>query len=557
MKAASPGDAEGQWLDRKSLRLVTGNRAGYLELAEACVCFANGSGGRILIGIEDDDSRPPPEQRIEPGLLDRIRKRVGELTVNVQVLPELAKGENGGEYVVLTVERSVGVASTSDGRYFLRIGDSCRPVVGDDVLRLANDRPSTPWETKTTLGAARTAADASKVASIVRRLRESERVKASVKEKSDDELLAHYGLANGDLLTNLGVLLVGSRTDRARLGSAPIVQAIKYDERGTKVNKLVWDDYELSPVELVDAIWEEVPDFRESYELPDGMFRTSVPAFEEVVVRELLVNALVHRPYTQRGDIFLNLHPDRLEVVNPGRLPIGVTPRNILHASRRRNDLLARVFHDLGLMEREGSGFDLMYERLLVTGRGAPVAEEGVDSVHVTIPRRVVSPAVIRLMADADQRYQLTQRERIALGLLAQGEGLTAADLAARLELEDPRSLRTWLGRLIELELVQQAGRTRGTRYFVAPALLRAVGLDGPTTLRRMEPHRLRALILEDLGLYPDSSRVEIHRRIGSEIHPKALTRALDALMREDKVEAAGERRWRRYRLRADEGREA
>jgi ATP-dependent DNA helicase RecG len=32
-----------------------------------------------------------------------------------------------------------------------------------------------------------------------------------------------------------------------------------------------------------------------------------VPAFDEIVVRELLVNALVHRPYTQRGDIFLNL----------------------------------------------------------------------------------------------------------------------------------------------------------------------------------------------------------------------------------------------------------
>ena len=61
------------------------------------------------------------------------------------------------------------------------------------------------------------------------------------------------------------------------------------------------------------------------------------------VVRELLVNALVHRPYTQQGDIYLNLHPDRLEMVNPGRLPLGVTPRNILHASRRRNDRLATV----------------------------------------------------------------------------------------------------------------------------------------------------------------------------------------------------------------------
>ena len=72
-------------------------------------------------------------------------------------------------------------------------------------------------------------------------------------------------------------------------------------------------------------------------------------AYDEKVVRELLVNALVHRPYTQGGDIYLNLYPDRLEVVNPGRLPLGVTPRNMLHASRRRNESLARVFHDLGL----------------------------------------------------------------------------------------------------------------------------------------------------------------------------------------------------------------
>ena len=111
---------------------------------------------------------------------------------------------------------------------------------------------------------------------------------------------------------------------------------------------------------------------------------------------ELLVNALVHRPYTQQGDIYLNLHPERLEVVNPGRLPLGVTPRNMLHASRRRNEGLARVFHDLGLMEREGSGFDLIYDRLLSQGRPAPVAEEGADWVKVTIQRRIVKPEVMR-----------------------------------------------------------------------------------------------------------------------------------------------------------------
>jgi ATP-dependent DNA helicase RecG len=107
-------------------------------------------------------------------------------------------------------------------------------------------------------------------------------------------------------------------------------------------------------MQLIDGVWREIPDFRESYELPDGLFRQHIPVYDGRIVRELLVNALVHRPYTQRGDIYLNLRDDQFEIVNPGLLPLGVTPQNILHQSVRRNNELARVFHDLGLMEREG-----------------------------------------------------------------------------------------------------------------------------------------------------------------------------------------------------------
>jgi ATP-dependent DNA helicase RecG len=547
-------DRESHHLDRKSLRKVSGPSADFHELAEECVCFANGAGGVLLVGVEDDTPFPPPGQRIEPALLDRIRKRIGELTVNVQVLPELKQHENGGEYISITVPRAIGVASTRDGRYFLRVGDVCNPIVGDDVLRLADERPAMPWESITSLNVARADAEPVKVERLAVALRASDRVKLSVKEKVEGELLEHYGLSSGSLLTNLGVLLVGRTVDRGRLGSAPIVQAIKYDDRGTKVAKWIWDDYQLSPVDLVDVIWAEIPDFRESYEIPDGMFRTQVPAFEEAVVREILVNALVHRPYAQRGDIFLNVHPDRLEVVNPGRLPLGVTPKNILHASRRRNDGLARVFHDLKLMEREGSGIDLLFERLLASGRKAPTITEGSDSVHVSVPRRVVQPGVIQLLAQADQRFQLTQRERIVLALVAQTEGLSAVELADQLELPEPAELRPWLGRLTEWGLVTQSGRTKATRYFVPPALLRATGLDKLTTLKRVQPHRLRALILEDLERFPDSGRADIHRRIGPEIHAKTIARALDALHAEGKVSASGERRWRKYRLGPDKG---
>ncbi|MDP2371792.1 ATP-binding protein [Rhodoferax sp.] len=539
---------EDQHTDRKSLRTVTGKTADWEALAKDCVCFANGAGGRLLIGMEDGEAMPPAGQVVPRELLDRLRKRIGELTVNVQALPSLQHATNGGEFIELVIDRSASVASTRDGRYFLRVGDTCQPVLGDDVLRLANERPGRPWEAMES-GVPRGAADADKLARFVQGIHASDRVKDSVKEKGADELLSHYGLALGHTLTRLGVLLLGTTDDRRALGTAPLVQAIKYDEQGQKINKWVWDDCALSPVELVDAIWREVPDFRESYEVAEGLYRRSVPAYDEKVVRELLVNALVHRPYTQQGDIYLNLHPERLAVVNPGRLPLGVTPRNMLHASRRRNEGLARVFHDLGLMEREGSGFDLIYDRLLSQGRPAPVPEEGADWVKVTIQRRIVKPEVMRLVTQADERFQLTQRERITLGVLAQTEGMTVRELGAFLETGDADELAGWLGQLVPTGLVLTTGKTSGMRYFVAPAWLRGVQLDRKTTLSRITPHRLQALVLEDLARYPDSSSVDINRRIGAEISAKTVKRALDELLGAAEIAYAGDRRWRRYRL--------
>lgn len=538
---------EGQLLDQKSLRAVTGKTADWNEIAKDCIAFANATGGRLLLGIEDGQSSPPANQRVPVDLPDLLRRKIAERTVNVAVLPDVATAPNGGQYIELRVPRALAVASTTDGRYFLRVADQSKPVTGDDVMRLASERSALPWETQAVPHIPRADVNVGQWHKLLLALRVSDRVKASVKEKTDDELLDHYQLAQGPLLTNLGVLCLGRQQHRAQLPTAPVIQFIKYDEHGQKVNKLVWDDHTHSPMELIESVWLEVPDFREHYELPDGLYRQSVPAFDEIVVRELLVNALVHRPYTQRGDIFLNLYPDRLEVVNPGLLPLGVTPQNVLHTTVRRNEHLARLFHDLKLMEREGSGFDKIFEVLLSQGRPAPELIESHDRVQVTVRRRILKPAVIDFIAKADQTYQLTQRERIALGLLAQHDALTARELAMFVELPSVAALQPWLKRLLDWHLVHSAGRTQATRYFVDPGLLRSLKFKGETTLKRIEPHRLAALVLEDLQRYPASAISDIHGRIGGEIHPKQVKRALEDLIARGAVRFEGSNRWRRY----------
>jgi len=540
---------EHQRFEKKSLRKVTGNSTAWGDLAESCVAFATAVGGTLVIGIEDGADLPPVEQSIASDLPATVARRMRELTVNVAVHATIRRAENGGEYIELHVPRSPSVPSTASGKYYVREGDRNRAIVGDDVLRLTKDRTTVSWETLTSARIPRAQVDPGKLAAFTTRIRASDRVKDSVKEKSNDELLDHYGFADGEWLANLGILCVGRRNDRAALGTAPVVQFIKYDERDAKLNKIVWDDYSLSPIELVDAVWSEVPDFRESYELPDGMFRKLVPAYDEKVVRELLVNALVHRPYTQHGDIFLNSYPDRLEVVNPGPLPIGVTPATVLHATARRNESLARVFHDLKLMDREGSGFDTMYQVLLAQGRGVPLLRERHDRVEVVVGRRILKPEVIDMLEKANLAFQLRQREMICLGLLAQSEHLTARQLVEALMLDDADQLRPWLGRLQDLKLVESSGRTKATKYFVVPDVMRMLEAPTTTTLGRIEPHRLEALILEDLRRYPLSSASEVNQRIGTEIDKFRLKRAIDTLLKSGKVAAEGERRWRRYRL--------
>lgn len=93
---------EGQLQDKKSLRAVVGKTADWSELAKDCVAFANSVGGCILIGIEDADDLPPEGQRIPPEVPDTLRRRMGELTVNVSVMPVIELASNRAEYIALS-----------------------------------------------------------------------------------------------------------------------------------------------------------------------------------------------------------------------------------------------------------------------------------------------------------------------------------------------------------------------------------------------------------------------------------------------------------------------
>nr|WP_294894759.1 ATP-binding protein [uncultured Pedobacter sp.] len=542
---------ENQQFDRKSLSFLKGRNTEWDELAKDCVCFANSIGGKILIGIEDRETLPPANQKISDKTLpEKIVKQINQRTINTGVTASIITATNHAQYIEVIILRSAQtIASTTDGRYYMRVSDVCRPVPPDEMARLASDKNAFIWEEQTTKRVPNYRTDPLKKQQFINDIKSSEKVSRFIKEKTEDEILEYYFFKKNDYLTNLGILWVGTRQDRASLLFAPSVQIIRYNEKDEKVWKLALDDFEDNPKDLISKIINDVPDWQESTEISDGIFRKNIPFIPIAVIRELVANALVHRTYSTRGDIFINIFPDRLEIHNPGRLPYGVTPQNILSQSIRRNEHLSKVFYELKLMEREGSGYDLIYELLLGNGKPLPIVQEGDDRVTVTIKKQFISKEIVKLMDKANQEYQLKQKEIIALGLIAQHNSLTAIDLSSILNQKDETGLRHWIGRLQDIALINSRGKTKGTEYFINPDYLKRLNFKGKTTLKTIESHRLQELIHQDLSIYPESQIGDIHTRIGMEIPKRRLKTELDRLVAIEKLIRDGDKRWTKYSI--------
>ena len=539
--------------DNKSIRKVTGKTADFDELSKDCVAFANSHGGYLAIGIEDGEDKPAPGQRIPDDLPEKIIKRINELTINVALRPEIIDADNGGQYMKLHVLPSqVSIASTTKGVYYIRDHDSSRPLLPDELSRLISDKPAYSWETKVSLKIQWQKADISKLNKFVLDIRSSDRVSQFVKEKSDEELLSYYQMIDDDgYLTNLGVLWIGKQEQRARLLYSPIVQYIKYDTEERKVDKKVWSDYSLNPQELLITLWESIPDWREYNEVSEGLWRKELPVYDEKVVRELLCNAIVHRPYTTRGDIFIKLYPDRMTITNPGVLPIGVTVNNILQKTEKRNIHLANVFYDLHLMEAEGSGYDLIYETLLTTGKCKPVVYEGEDYVEVTVYKKIVSKESSRICDFVSANYKISQKAYISLGIILQKKSVTTGELSRELQLIDGSRLRPYVESLIANNIILHKGSGRGTKYEINPEFVSSTKMQFPTTLKTIEPYRLKALILEDLKYHSNSLLSEMATRL-PDVDYMELERMVRTMAKDGEITPIGGRKYRRYKLNED-----
>lgn len=123
----------------------------------------------------------------------------------------------------------------------------------------------------------------------------------------------------------------------------------------------------------------------------EGIRRKETLEIPEIAIREIVINALVHRNYNIPGPIKIAIFNDRVEVFSPGGFPGPLNPDNLkMGITYIRNNVIARVFREMGIMEKLGSGFITVFDSYAKANLPTPQILEGENFIKCILPRNYI-----------------------------------------------------------------------------------------------------------------------------------------------------------------------
>jgi ATP-dependent DNA helicase RecG len=240
-----------------------------------------------------------------------------------------------------------------------------------------------------------------------------------------------------------------------------------------------------SAVELQDpllllassAIRHVMDDLPKAFALSEGgIYRRDIPEIPYAVVREAIVNALMHQNFRTHQPTQIIRYANRVEVRNPGSSLIAVE-RLGEPGSWPRNPRIAAVMHDVGLAENKGTGIRLMRQAMRQANLTVPLfdSDRGAD-------RFVVTLLVHHLLSDEDIAWLASLKDcnltddEVRILVIVRETGAVNNSMYRDVCQVDTLTATRHLQRLRDLALLEQKGRGSGTYYVPAERFLRSIG---------------------------------------------------------------------------------
>jgi ATP-dependent DNA helicase RecG len=444
-------------------------------LREEAVCLANAHGGTIVLGVRDN-VRTKKEAIQGVGVYDipGLRRAIYDGT-DPHILTDIEElVEQEQTLLLIHIPKGLPPHTTSDGVSKIRVGAECKPLTGRMLAQLLASGGQRDFTAEILKEADIERLNPTDVAALRGIITHEGRDK-KLASLGDRDLLAALGLTIDGRLTLAGVLLLGRSDVLGHAVPQHEVTFIRYDRptrydqrsdmRGSLLSILKEMENLISVNNRIKTVQEK--GFRQ-LELPDLSWE---------VGREAILNAMTHRDYFVRQGIQVALRRDRMEITSPGGFVGGVRPDNILrHPPVHRNELLARVFQTIGMVNRVGLGVDRIYEGLLELGKDLPRYSADESHVQLTIPLESHAGFALFVAEERRKGRDLALDELILLRQLVHISSLDRWSAAAVLQLSEEEAADR-LVKLREAGYLVVRGRGRGAAYDLKRDL--AVSLRG------------------------------------------------------------------------------
>lgn len=143
--------------------------------------------------------------------------------------------------------------------------------------------------------------------------------------------------------------------------------------------------------------------------------------YPQKALKEAMINALAHRDYAQHDPLRITVFADRIEIVSPGSLPLGIKVADFREGrvtAKWRNQSLAWFFNRLQLAQAEGQGISTILREMKNEGCPQPSFDATEDRVTCVLPAH---PRNV-LMRAAAGKFELTEVRRLILAMLELGQ---------------------------------------------------------------------------------------------------------------------------------------
>ena len=330
------------------------------KLYKYCVAIANEGGGKLVLGVADQPPRPVVGTRAfrDPVLMAEKLFQMIDFRVDI----EEVQHPDGRVLVFHIPSRPRGTAYHLNGVYLMRVGQALNPMSEDQLRRIFSEGGPNWLEEPSKAGLSSQDVvdllDTQTYFELLKLPYPTER--AGVIEKLlHDRLIDHQDASYS--IRRMTALLLAKRledfTDLARKVPRVVVYTgtskleTRLDQTGTK-------GYAVGFQGLVHFVMSQLP----QNEVVEAAIRKEVKLIPEIVIRELVANALVHQDFTIGGtSMMVEIYTDRVEISNPGD-PI-VPVERFIDGYESRNEDLARMMRRLGICEEKSSGVDrVVYE---------------------------------------------------------------------------------------------------------------------------------------------------------------------------------------------------